>query len=245
MDGTYCANLLHYNAPPYPLMDGFPEGPFFMIDTSNGGGTWTPNGPLNIPLNLYQTQSLTTQIGTAVMSSDYFTLDPTQSTPNFVGGYVRLTTNVDPTKVQWSSIPGNPFNFGNLSTELYFQPYTVWPMDGVPLVNRILADPDLTSIQSNYQMVLWGGNGWDPTLVNSMNPMMMGDFGSTRTTGFDFRAQLTCVGHEIKQCPNCNSPPAVYTLDTSCVAPGKTVQEFSSGTCISLGFDSVFPATCP
>jgi hypothetical protein len=216
----YIPNVIIYDA--NALMTGVPEGPYFTVRPSDC--FWVPNGAFNCAIDLYLDSARTTLIGSGTLNSSSLSVQGISTVNGFhlVSGAVQLTTTITSTSF---TPPAQSYNFKSLSTSLYFPAQVMLPMTpsaGAPFANGV------SYVGSSEYLTLWGSNGWNGTAWDS-----------SRTTGLDIRASLTCSppsgGHSTTPpCPTCTA--GAITVPSACISSGATISQTVAGNCISLSF---------
>jgi len=184
---------------------------------------WVPNGAFNCAADLFLESSRSTHIGWATFNSSSFTVQGITTSPGFhlAGGAVQLTTHITNTNFV---APQPSVNFQSQSTSVQFPLQVLLPMapsNEAPVANGI------TFVGQTQFLTLWGSNGWNGST-----------WGSSRTTGVDFRASMICnppgTVRPPSNCPSC--PEGQRVVPGACIAASSPISQTVPGTCISLSF---------
>jgi len=209
----FIPNVIFYNA--NSLKSGTPLGPYIGL-VPGLNCVFTPNSSLSCGVIIYEDASHTQQIGSGTLSG----AGTLSQSNGFIGGTLTLAYTIT------AALTGSyspPLNFQSQSVTLFFGASQMYPTD---LSQAAVANKAIYSADAQTGVLtLWGSNGWN------------GSAYSGQTTGFDFRATLTCAPQGI--IPPCTaSAGSSFTAPYGCVAANDVVRFHSSTSSISLAFSA-------
>jgi hypothetical protein len=220
----FLPNILFYNAG--NLMGGNPQGPWFSLN-SGLNCFWAPDAHLSCPITLYQDSARTQVIGSGSLSTN--STYKLHQLNGFVGGDLILSYNIVAGSVTTNPSPNT--NYVSRETIIHMEAKQTYP-DPSTLQPAVANKAILSADQQSGMLTLWGSNGWTGTQF------------SGQTTGFDFRATLTCHVPETPPViePCVPAPGSAFSVPYGCV--GQTIRFHSSTTSIGLSFTAGPAAGC-